>query len=128
MRKMIRSMRRRLFVMVALLGCCMALTGCLSHWFIDTTTRLQVENATDVAILGIDIVSEDGSSVTTWVSDTIQPGEKSRVYEEDWVGTFRMRVRFEERDDAEAEMEFEGGSQYLVVSTDKDGNAEFNFR
>ena len=73
----------------------LALTACMSHLFVDTTTRLQLENKTDVTILGLDVVSEDGSSVRPWIRDTIEPGEKSKVVEEDWVGTFKVRVRFE---------------------------------
>ncbi len=150
------------------------LTACMSHLFIDTSTRLQVENKTDVTILGLDIVSDDGSSVSPWIRDTIEPGEKSRVFEEDWVGKFRVRVRFDKWDKyekmiavlcitdtrdvkvrglkkqsevgvtqrdagsgcdgegeqtyAELELDFEGGSQYLVVSQDDDGNVVFKFK
>ena len=142
------------------------LTACMSHLFIDTSTRLQVENKTDVTILGLDIISEDGTSVQPWIRDTVQPGEKSKVVEEDWVGTFRVRVRWaksviqENRcesvlakevsdkkttevhinktsmtdctirwdDKSYVELDFEGGSQYLVVSEDEDGKAVFKFR
>ena len=143
-----------------------ALTACMSHLFIDTSTRLQVENKTDVTILGLDVVSDDGSSVSPWIRDAIEPGEKSKVVEEDWVGTFRVRVRWaksviqESRcesalakdasdkkttevhinktsmtdctirwdDKSYVELDFEGGSQYLVVSEDEDGKAVFKFR
>ena len=144
----------------------LCLTACMSHLFVDTTTRLQVENKTDVTILGLDIISEDGTSVLPWIRDTVQPGEKSKVVEEDWVGTFRVRVRWaksviqENRcesvlakeasdkkttevhinktsmtdctirwdDKSYVELDFEGGSQYLVVSEDEDGKAVFKFR
>ena len=75
-----------------------SLTACMSHVFIDTTTRLQVENKTDVTILGVDIISEDGTSVRPWIKESIEPGEKSKVVEEDWVGTFKVRVRFDKWD------------------------------
>ena len=75
-----------------------SLTACMSHLFVDTTTRLQVENKTDVTILGLDIISEDGKSVQPWIRDAIEPGEKSKVVEEDWVGTFKVRVRFDKWD------------------------------
>ena len=75
-----------------------SLTACMSHVFIDTTTRLQVENKTDVTILGVDIIAEDGTSVSHWIRDAIEPGEKSKVVEEDWVGTFKVRVRFDKWD------------------------------
>ena len=144
----------------------LCLTACMSHLFVDTTTRLQVENKTDVTILGLDIISEDGTSVQPWIRDTVQPGEKSKVVEEDWVGTFRVRVRWaksviqENRcesvlaketsdkkttevhidktsmtdctirwdDKSYVELDFEGGSQYLVVTQDDDGKAVFKFR
>lgn len=154
----------------------LSLTACMSHVFTDTTTRLQVENKTDVTILGLDIISEDGSSVRTWINESIQPGEKSKVVEDDWVGTFKVRVRFDKwngetlmhatacekrygrpprvynilakqgepnvfkknvkgcgEDDVhmvytETDLDFEGGSQYLVVSQDEDGNVAFMFK
>ena len=153
----------------------LSLTACMSHVFIDTTTRLQVENKTDVTILGLDIISEDGTSVQPWIRDAIEPGEKSKVVEEDWVGTFRGRVRFDKwngkslasigklcvyssisrvyntlakqgepnvfekevkgcgEEDvhmiySETTLDFEGGSQYLVVSQDEDGNVAFKLK
>ena len=153
----------------------LSLTACMSHVFIDTTTRLQVENKTDVTILGLDIISEDGTSVQSWIRDAIEPGEKSKVVEEDWVGTFRVRVRFDKWDGkslasigklcvyssisrvyntlakqgepnvfekevkgcgeedvhmiySETTLDFEGGSQYLVVSQDEDGNVAFKLK
>lgn len=153
----------------------LSLTACMSHLFTDTTTRLQVENKTDVTILGLDIISEDGKSVQPWIRDAIEPGEKSRVVEEDWVGTFKVRVRFDKwngkllasvgkvcatystpvrvyalakqgepnvfekevkgcgEEDvhmiySETTLDFEGGSQYLVVSQDEDGNVAFRLK
>ena len=114
---------RLIFCLVAI-----SLTACMSHLFVDSTTRLQVENKTDVAILGLDIISEDGTSVQPWIKDTIEPGEKSKVVEEDWVGKFRVRVRFDKTPASELELDFEGGSQYLIVSEDEDGKAVFKFR
>ena len=151
----------RLFICLVVLS----LTACMSHLFVDASTRLQVENKTDVAILGLDVISEDGTSVQSWIKDTIPPGEKSKVVEQDWVGTFRVRVRWakpviqESRcedvlakdasdkavvainkttervcdvkwDDVSYEnLDFEGGSQYLVVSKDeKTRKVNFKFR
>ena len=152
-----------------------SLTACMSHVFIDTTTRLQVENKTDVTILGVDIISEDGTSVSHWIRDAIEPGEKSKVVEEDWVGTFKIRVRFDKWDGkllasigkfcaysstsrvydvlakqgepnvfekevkgcgeedvhmiySETDLDFEGGSQHLIVSQDEDGNVAFKLK
>ena len=153
----------------------LSLTACMSHVFIDTTTRLQVENKTDVTILGLDVISEDGTSVQPWIRDAIEPGEKSKVVEEDWVGTFKVRVRFDKwngkslasigklcayssisrvyntlakqgepnvfekevkgcgEEDvhmiySETTLDFEGGSLYLVVSQDEDGNVAFKLK
>ncbi|MBQ7078838.1 MAG: hypothetical protein IJM92_04065 [Fibrobacter sp.] len=156
----------------------LSLAACMSHVWTDTTTRLQIENKTDVTILGLDIVSEDGTSVQSWIRDAIEPGEKSKVVEEDWVGTFKVRVRFDKwngianatycakeidvevrpqvvvkslakksepnviiTDDygcsqegrvhmvySETTLDFEGGSQYLVVSEDENGKAVFKFK
>ena len=152
-----------------------SLTACMSHVFIDTTTRLQVENKTDVTILGVDIISEEGTSVSHWIRDAIEPGEKSKVVEEDWVGTFKVRVRFDKWDGkllasigkfcaysstsrvydvlakqgepnvfekevkgcgeedvhmiySETTLDFEGGSQHLIVSQDEDGNVAFKLK
>lgn len=155
----------------------LSLTACMSHVFTDTTTRLQVENKTDVTILGLDIISDDGSSVSPWIRDAVEPGEKSRVVEEDWVGTFRVRVRWggfvyvkdgkcetrllkngdsgnvvnlaketksvvkeinvteitectivRKENNSYIELDFEGGSQYLIVSQDENGKVAFKLK
>ena len=164
---------KSLSVLCALLACCAVLSGCLSHWFTDSTTRLQVENKTNVTFYGLDIVSEDGTSIVPWISDTLEPGERSRVYEEDWVGTFKARLKMGGRcfktckalasiDESRAmaaateiekpidyipsdsasrsmtypciknldieEFELEGGSLYLVISTNDYGRLQYEFR
>ena len=155
----------------------LSLTACMSHVITDTSTRLQIENKTDVTILGLDIVSEDGSSVQPWINETIEPGEKSKVVEEDWVGTFKVRVRFDKWNGetlvsiakfcatystpirvyntlakqgepnvikknisgcgseenvhmvyTETDLDFDGGSQHLIVSQDEDGNVAFKLK
>ena len=117
--------RRALLPVLALLA--LTLTGCLSHWFVDSTTRLQVENRSKSTILGIDIISEDGSSVRPWIKDTIEPGERSRVYEEDLVGTFRMRIRTTKSEYKFKNLELDGGSEYMVVSDSSKG-LSYSFR
>ena len=84
----------KLLALVAMLACCTVLSGCLSHWFTDTSTRLQIENRTEHVFLGLDIISEDGSTVVPWVEDSVAPGERSRVFEADWVGTFNVQLKF----------------------------------
>jgi len=139
---------KSLSIIALFLLCPIFLTGCLSHWFIDSSTRLQVENKSSKTIVGIDILSQDGSEYVPWIQDTIRPGERSRVYEEDWVGTFDVRFRISEmttigcacenvpdgmfascvcpvqRSDAlvASDVEFEGGSEYVVLSDSDEGN------
>ena len=86
-----KSKALRLSLIAAVVACCFVLSGCISHWFEDSTTRLQIENRTGADIVEIDIVSEDGKSIRPWIKDTIKAGEISRVYEDDWVGDFKGR-------------------------------------
>lgn len=122
---------RRLALLAVFALATFTLTGCLSHWFLDPSTRLQVENRSSSTIVGIDIISEDGTSVRPWIRDTIAPGERSRVYEEDWVGTFNVRIRVVESVSGIAsvegsydieDLEFDGGSEFLVVSDSEKGH------
>ncbi len=69
------------------------LTGCLTHWVVDTSTRLQVQNKTDRTFAQIQVVADsDSSQNLVWIPDTLAPGNSSRVYEMDMVGTFHFRV------------------------------------
>ena len=142
---------KNLFVLVAVLACAFSLTGCLSHLFVDSTTRLQVENKTDSHIVSFGILSDDGS-YWPWINDTIAPGEKSRVYEEDFVGSFHVRLQLEKGSCYEPVAEtkgtctgycvrncsvtltkeyftvyFDGGSYYMVVKEEK-GEIKLEFR
>ena len=85
---------RHLSVLAFLLVACLVLSGCISHWFEDSTTRLQIENRTGADIIEIDIVSEYGRFVRPWIQDTIRDSSISRVYEEDWVGDFKGRILY----------------------------------
>ena len=127
---MMKKICKSLSVIAAVFACAFSLTGCLSHWFMDSTTRLQVENRSSVAIVGIDVVSENGTEYKSWIQDTIRPGEKSRVYEEDWVGTFDVRFIFAGADTLVAhDVKFDGGSEYLVVSdSDKGDGLHYEFK
>ena len=134
----------RLIVVSMLLLLSLSLTGCLSHWFTDSSTRLQVENKTERVFVGLDIVSEDGYTTIPWIRETLKPGERSRVYEQDWVGTFNIRLLFrwglgeicainietKERDcsamyeivsHTPLEFEFDGGSNYMILTDNEDG-------
>jgi hypothetical protein len=113
-------------VIAVLLACCFVLSGCLTHWFVDSTTRLQIENRSSKTIVEIDILAEDGS-YKVWIQDTIRTGEKSRVYEEDWVGSFNMRIRTFGSDYEIENLMLEGGSEYMVLSDSTDGSLHYEF-
>lgn len=106
----------------------LTLNGCLSHYFLESSTRLQVENATkDCSIISINVLSEDGLSSKPWLRETVLPGERSLVVEEDWVGEFKLEIKYTKSVDATGdtlsdikEFEFEGGSLYLMVENHKD--------
>ncbi len=119
---------KNLFVLVALVVCSLALSGCLSHWFVDSTTRLQVENQSSRTIVGIDVISEDGTRTWQWVTDTIAPGEKSRVYEEDLVGLFQIQIKTTAGAYPIDEIRFDGGSEYVIFTDDKDGFLHYEFK
>ena len=104
--------------------CALGLTGCLTHWFLETNTRLQMENGTDdCTLLGFYVISEDSTQFEPWIVETIEPGEHSRVEQGDWVGKFRVQLRYKRNGKTlydVRKMEFEGGSSYMVVEQDSD--------
>ncbi|MCQ2104911.1 MAG: hypothetical protein MJZ26_03870 [Fibrobacter sp.] len=120
-----------LFVLVV----SVCLSGCISHYVEESTSRLQVENATeDYSILAVDVVSMDGQSSKSWIKETVLPGERSRVVEEDWVGEFTLRFKYTKSTDGSGEtlvdthkFSLEGGSLYLVVESDGD-SLTYRFR
>lgn len=126
----------RIAALLVMLLMTFGLTGCLSHWFLDSSTRLQVENRTKYDVVSIDIISEDHTSIKPWIRDTVRAGEKSRVYEEDWVGSFQARFVFLAADSVKggvakeyrADIDFDGGSLYMVLYEDKDGVIHYEFR
>ncbi len=111
-----------------MLSCCAVLSGCLTHWFVDSTTRLQIENRSSKTVVEIDILAEDGTGYKVWIQDTIRTGEKSRVYEEDWVGTFNMRIRTFGSDYEIDNLKLEGGSEYMVLSDSANGSLHYEFK
>ena len=121
---------KHLSVLAFLLVGCLALSGCISHWFEDSTTRLQVENRTGADIIEIDIVSEDGRLVRPWIQDTIKDSSVSRVYEEDWVGDFKGRILYLDSriEKGWFNIELSGGSLYLVFTRNPDGTLHFESR
>lgn len=119
---------KKISVLTVLLACCLTLSGCLTHWFVDSTTRLQIENRSSKTVVEIDILSEEDSDYKVWIRDTIRTGEKSRVYEEDWVGTFTMRVRTVGSDFDIENLKLDGGSEYMVLSDSSDGSLHYEFK
>ena len=119
---------KKISVLTVLLACCLTLSGCLTHWFVDSTTRLQIENRSSKMVVEIDILSEEDSDYKVWIRDTIHTGEKSRVYEEDWVGTFTMRVRTVGSDFDIENLKLDGGSEYMVLSDSTDGSLHYEFK
>ena len=111
---------KKVLVLGGLLACCLTLSGCLTHWFVDSSTRLQIENKSSKTVVEVGILSDDGSDYKVWIQDTIRTGEKSRVYEEDWVGTFRLRIKTLGSDFDIENLKFEGGSEYMVLSDSAD--------
>lgn len=128
--------KMRMFaVALFLLLCPVALTGCLSHLFDESETRLQVENATeDYTILAIDIVALEGSDYLNWINGKLLPGERSKVVERDWIGEFKARIKFTESKDGKGEVledfhmfDFEGGSMFLMIEASGD-SLNYRFR
>ena len=124
---------KHLSVLAFLLVGCFALSGCISHWFEDSTTRLQIENRTGADIIEIDIISEDERSIRPWIQDTIKHNSVSRVYEEDWVGDFRGQILYANYfgngvQKGYFDISLSGGSLYLVFTRNPDGTLHFESR
>lgn len=121
-------MGKFLIRLTVLLALPMLLSGCLSHWFLETSSRLQVENATeDYTIVGVDVLSSNGAAYETWISEMILPGERSHVVEQDWVGDFMLRLRYTKSADGSGDtlqdkhkLELDGGSLFLSVKAEGD--------
>lgn len=134
--RMVKKWARPLAACCGLLFLPLVLSGCLSHWFLESETRLQLENATeDYSILSLDVVALDGSIYSSWIRETVLPGERSRVEEGDWIGEFKVRVKYTESKDASGDtlvdyrvLDFEGGSMYLRVTASDKGKLEYKFR
>ena len=127
---MMKVFLKHLSVLAFLLVGCFALSGCISHWFEDSTTRLQIENRTGADIIEIDIISEDGRLVRPWIQDTIKDSSVSRVYEEDWVGNFRGQILYLDSrvEKGYFDISLSGGSLYLVFTRNPDGTLHFESR
>lgn len=116
---------------LALILCMLSLTGCLTHWFVDGETRLQLSNVTEnYTLLELSVISEDSTETLSWISETLKPGERSHVVSGDWIGKFTVQLKYvssesEDFDESSVqqdvrELEFEGGSLFLQVSESGD--------
>lgn len=131
---MLKSCRKFVAALFALLLVLCA-SGCVSHLFVDSTSRLQLENGTDdCTLLSLEIVSEDGLQYSSWIDEIVVPGKKSRVIEEDWVGEFKIRLKYTKSKDGTGEvledfnvLDFEGGSLVLTIRKEK-GKLTYKFR
>ena len=81
------------------------------------------------------MVALDGSIYSSWIRQTVLPGERSRVEEGDWIGEFKVRVKYTESKDASGDtlvdyrvLDFEGGSMYLQVTASEKGKLQYKFR
>lgn len=100
-----------------------SLTGCLSHWFLESESRLQVENGTEnYTILSVDIMEKDSTASKSWVKETLLPGERSHVVEGDWIGNFTAQIRYSKFTDESGavlkdfhKFDLDGGSLYLLI-------------
>jgi len=61
-----------------------------THWIVGSEVRLQMENLTDEVISDLSVHSKSGSVVL--VPETLESGEKSKVYEVEWVGKFEFGI------------------------------------
>lgn len=101
------------------------LAGCVSHYVVDGSCRLQIGNSTEnYTVQSLSILAKDSSEVS-WISDEVLPGEQSRVVEKDFVGLFKVRIRMsgEASVDTVFEQRFEGGSTFMQIR-EKDGAIE----
>lgn len=116
---------RKIFALSFLLLPALSMTGCLSHWFMDTESRLQVENGMeDMTIYSLDVLSEDSTTYEKWIDESIEPGNRSHVAAADWVGEFNIRLRYGKADGDTLQnirkMEISGGSMYLKITAEDD--------
>ncbi|GHV16010.1 hypothetical protein AGMMS49938_15470 [Fibrobacterales bacterium] len=81
--------------MIKLFQICLFLFAALSlsctHFIADTETRIQVENRTENSLYKFSVLSENGG-VKILVPDTVEALKKSKVYESEFVGKFRLAI------------------------------------
>ena len=69
------------------------LSSCISHFFIDTDTRLQIDNRLPYAVADLRIYSPNQSAPDlSWIADTIEAGKHSTVYDQPFVGNLYFSI------------------------------------
>ncbi len=91
-----------------------------THWLIDTETRIQVENLTDIAIGELCIVSESGHEIVLVPEKNIESGKKSSIYEIELVGEFNFMVRVEGTLKPLGHYKLKGGSVLARITKEND--------
>ncbi|MCL2284103.1 MAG: hypothetical protein FWC26_12375 [Fibromonadales bacterium] len=99
------------------------LSSC-THWLIDTETRIQMENNTGVEIHNLSLVSQNGQTKVL-VPDTLKAGDRSRIYEYEWVGEFGFAVFSEGSQKDLGVHRLKGG---IVLAQIKEENGKFVMR
>lgn len=110
----------KLFALVSTL----LFSGCLTHYIVEGSCRLQIGNDTErYTVESFSVVTENAE--IPWIKGDILPGEKSRVVEEDLVGTFKVRLRMSGAAavDTVFEQRFDAGSVFLQIR-EKTGTIE----
>lgn len=75
--------RKPLLLILAL-----SLSGCLTHWVVDTDTRLQIDNRLPYSVADLRVYAPEGSAPDiAWMPDTLVSGKRSSVYDKALVGT-----------------------------------------
>lgn len=98
--------------------------GCLTHWFIDTEVRLQIENLSPYTINTVSLSSKDTEDEKTWMNTPIAPKERSKVISKNWVGNFNLKITYQDslllKKHLFEDVSLEGGSVFIQISI-KDG-------
>jgi len=87
-----------------------------THWIVDSDVRLQMENLTDEEISDLSVYSKNGYVVL--VPETLEHGEKSKVYEVEWVGKFEFAIS----QGALGTHKLKSGSAVAQIKKDDNGN------
>jgi len=95
-----------------------------THWIIETETRIQAKNSTDVIISDLCIVSKSGEK-RFLVPGIIEIGKKSKVHKVELVGEFNFMVRVGDDWKHLGPYKLKGGS-VLIEITENDGEFEMH--